>query len=202
MSSNAIVNGHEKGTIPPPYVGGIAGDGVRNLVEFIEGGGTLVALGQGCPFAIDMLGLPVEDALKDLQPRGRRLYAQAGDTKPPIPRFACPGSVIKMEFNPSHPVALGMPEKAPGMFYRSTAFNIESTFGEKQPEVIARYPGEKLLISGYLKGEEYLQRKAAAVDVPQGKGRVILLGFAVQNRAQPHGTFKLLFNSLYYGAAE
>jgi 2-keto-4-pentenoate hydratase len=57
-------------------------------------------------------------------------------------------------------------------------------------------------MSGYLMGEKYLQNKAAAVDVPLGKGKVILLGFAVQNRAQPHGTFKLLFNSLYYGAAK
>ena len=32
-----------------------------------------------------------------------------------------------------------------------------------------------------------------------GKGKLVLLGFAVQNRAQPHATFKLLFNSLYYG---
>jgi hypothetical protein len=56
-------------------------------------------------------------------------------------------------------------------------------------------------MSGYLRGEEYLVNKAAAVDVPMGSGRVILLGFGVKQRAQPHGTFKLFFNSLYYGAS-
>ncbi len=40
------------------------------------------------------------------------------------------------------------------------------------------------------------------MEVPLGEGRVILLGFGVQNRAQPHATFRLLFNSIYYGSSE
>ncbi|MBI3666088.1 MAG: hypothetical protein HY236_07665, partial [Acidobacteria bacterium] len=47
-------------------------------------------------------------------------------------------------------------------------------------------------------GESYLDDRIAAAEVSYGKGRVILLGFRVQHRAQPHGTFKLLFNSLEY----
>jgi hypothetical protein len=38
-------------------------------------------------------------------------------------------------------------------------------------------------------GEEYLQVRIAAAEVTMGKGRVVLLGFSPQNRAQPHGTF-------------
>jgi hypothetical protein len=107
-----------------------------------------------------------------------------------------------MEFNPKHPVAYGMPEEAPAMFYQGTAFNVVAAFEGEAPEVISKYPKGDLLMSGYLRGEKYLQNKAAAVDVPLGKGRVILLGFGVKQRAQPHGTFKLLFNSLFYGATQ
>ncbi|MDH5406808.1 MAG: peptidase, partial [Candidatus Aminicenantes bacterium] len=152
-----------------------------------------------CLFAIDKLGIPLSDALKEVQARGRREAPE--DAKPP--KFACPGSVLRMEFDPKHPVAFGMPEEAPALFFYSPAFNILPSFeGKEAPTVIARYPKGSLLMSGYLLGEQYLQNKVSAVEVPMGKGKVILLGFGVQSRAQPHGTFKLLFNSLYYGCAK
>ena len=200
ISTDAIVNGNRQGTIAPQYVGGITSAGVRNIKNFVEEGGTLVLLNSGCLFAIDELGVPVSDALKDVRAAGRRGYGEAAAAT--MPKFVCPGSVLKMDFDPKHPVSYGMPEESPAFFTRSPAFSILSSFkGDKAPVVIAKYPGGSLLMSGYLIGEKYLQNKASAVEVPLGKGKVILLGFGVQNRAQPHGTFKLLFNSLYYGVA-
>jgi len=35
-----------------------------------------------------------------------------------------------------------------------------------------------------------------------GEGKLFLIGPDVTFRAQPHATFKLLFNVLYYGAAQ
>lgn len=202
MSTNAIVNGNEKGTMPPSYVGGITETGARNIKKFVEEGGILVTLNSGCLFALDKLGLPVTDALKNLRSSRRRYNAQPSESQPEPPKFACPGSILRMKFNTKHPVAYGMPDEAPGMFSRSTAFDILPVFEKKNAVAITKYSEKDLLMSGYLLGEKYLQNKTAAVDVPLGKGKVILLGFAVQNRAQTYGTFKLLFNSLFYGTMQ
>jgi hypothetical protein len=200
MSTNAIVEGHQKGTIAPPYVGGITENGVRNIKAFVEDGGTLVTVNSGCIFAIDKLGLPVRDALKDLRPPSRR-EPRRENAKPP--EFSCPGSLLRMEFDTKHPVAYGMPGKAPALFSRSPAFSIGASFGGEDPPVtIAKYPEGDLLMSGYLRGGKHLNNKSAAVEVALGDGKVILLGLGVQSRAQPHGTFKLLFNSLYYSTVQ
>ncbi len=198
MSTGAIVNGHEIGTMPSRYLGGITGAGVRNIKKFVEDGGILVALNSACLFALEELGLPVNDALKNLRSSGRRYDPEEAESRPGPPKFACPGSILRMEFDTRHPVAYGMPEEGYGMFYRSAAFDILPTFEEKPAVAISKYSQADLLMSGYLLGEQYLHNKASAADVPLGEGRVILLGFAVQNRGQTHGTFKLLFNSLFY----
>ena len=199
MSANAIVDGHKPGTMPPQYVGGITRAGVRNIKKFVDEGGTLVMLNSGCLFAIDEMSLSVKDVLKDVRAPGRSKVP--GDAKPP--EFSCPKSLLRMEFDPKHPVAYGMPEEAPAVFARSLAFDILPSFeGEKAPMIVSKYPKGDLLMSGSLRGEKYLQNKAAAMEVPLGKGRVILLGFGIQSRAQPHATFKLLFNSLYYGSVQ
>ena len=62
--------------------------------------------------------------------------------------------------------------------------------------MVARYADTVLLESGWIRAKEVIADKPAIVEVRYGEGKIILLGFRIQHRAQPHGTFALLFNAI------
>jgi hypothetical protein len=73
---------------------------------------------------------------------------------------------------------------------------------KKEPKSISKYPEENPLMSGWIYGDKIIRQKAAILDIPYGKGKIILLGFPVQFRAQSYGTFRLLFNSIFYAGVK
>jgi len=98
--------------------------------------------------------------------------------------------------DPSHPVMSGMAERSKVFVGGSPVFTTTEDF---DGHVLAKYPENgSPLLSGYFLGEEHVQGYAAALDVKYGDGRVVLLGLKPQWRAQPFGTFKLLFNAVLY----
>jgi len=186
-SPELVIDGHPKGTMPPAYVGGITTNGLRNLKLFAENGGCLIFINSICNLALETFGIPARNILKGVKRE----------------EFVCTGSILRMEFDPSHPLAYGMPKEAAAVFLESCAFDILPSFeAKKEPKSAARYAAENLLMSGWIYGERLIQQKSSVLDVPYGSGKVILLGFPVQFRGQPYGTFKLLFNAIYYAAAK
>jgi hypothetical protein len=171
-------------TLPPPYAGGLGPEGVAALAAFVRGGGTLVALDASAAFAIETLGLPVKNVLEDRKPD----------------EFFCPGSILEVAVDPAHFVTAGLGPTADIFFSRSPAFEIEATFSGEKPVALAAYTAERPLRSGWIVGDRLLDHRAALVDAPAGKGRAILIGFRAQFRGQTYGTFRIIFNAIYYGA--
>ena len=68
-----------------------------------------------------------------------------------------------------------------------------------QPRVVLRFAPERdLLVSGMLAGGADLAGKAAVVDVPVGKGHVVMFANNPMWRHQTHGSFSLLFNAILH----
>jgi hypothetical protein len=175
-----IVEGFAEGEVPPRYAGGIGTSGVRALDAFVREGGTLVCLNRASDFAIEKLGLPVKNVVKDV------------DRK----EFYASGSILEVEVDPRHPVMAGMSSRAKIFFGPGPVFTTADGFHGR---VFAKYPktGSPLL-SGYLLGEKRMNGHAAALEVEHGEGRAILLGFRPQWRGQSFGTFRVLFNAVLY----
>jgi hypothetical protein len=178
----------------PDYAGGLGREGAAALREYVERGGTLVLLDASVEFGIRELGIPVRDVL-------------AGQDRNDPKRWYAPGSILRVQWDPSHPVAWGMPEESAVYYARSEPRGetgtpsggpvLEVLPGAQGVRVVARYPERDILLSGFSQGEERIAGKAALVEAQVGRGRVVLFGFRPQHRAQPHETFKVLFNALY-----
>jgi len=166
---------------PPEYRSGLGSEGVAALKSFVQKGGTLVTLGDASRFAIEKLGLSLRDAT-------------AGKSSK---EFWCPGSTLRVNVDSKHPLAYGMPAEAIATYLGGNpAFEILPGLHSERYETVVRYAGSDLLRSGWLIGERTLAGKAAMVQARYGEGRVIVIGFRAQHRAQTYGTFKLLFNAL------
>lgn len=68
---------------------------------------------------------------------------------------------------------------------------------ESQPRVVLRFASNEreLLASGMLAGGSELANKPAVIDVPVGKGHVVMFANNPMWRHQTHGSFALLFNA-------
>ena len=89
-----------------------------------------------------------------------------------------------------------MPSSALAIFLAGSQAYEVLPAGAQSVQTIAKFATSNVLQSGWLLGEQVIAGKAAMVSVPYGQGRVVLIGFRAQHRAQAHGTYKLLFNSL------
>jgi hypothetical protein len=182
QSPRSILDGYRKGSMPEELTGGLGKEGVKALREFVEQGGTLVALNNASDFAIEQFGLPVRDVTADLKRT----------------EFYCPGSILRTYLDTTHPLAKGMERESVAWVEDSPVFEIKSDpLALVRVKIIARYPDSGTpLLSGWLLGAERIRGKAALVEVGVGSGRIYLFGFRPQYRAQSLATYPLLFNAI------
>jgi len=177
IKDTVLDEGWAAGSMPVQYTGGLGRDGARELRTFVEEGGTLVALGSSSGWVIERLGLPLTD----------RLRGQARDV------FSAPGAQVQLYVDTTTMVGRGMSPRPAAWIEGGSAFDLPA--GSVSVSV-ATYGARPRVLSGWVRGVSMLSNASAIVDVPVGKGRVVLFGIRPQYRGQSMVTLPLLFNAL------
>ena len=177
QTATQILHGNAAGTFPPEYTGGITDAGMKNLKEFVTGGGMLICFDNACDLVIKEFNLPLRNVLEGVRSS----------------EFYCPGSIVALDVDNKNPIAATLPSSMPAYFINSSAFAATS---DANVRVVARYAKENVLLSGWLLGEDKLRGQIALAEVSVGKGRIVLFGFRPQHRGQTWGTLPFIWNAL------
>lgn len=160
--------------------GGMGLEGVVELRKFVEQGGLLVTTGSSSFF-------PPEFGLT------RRVEASR-----PGPQFYAPGPIVQAELlRPEHPIFYGYDKKVVPVRWASGPL-LRVPDADKG-QVLMQFPGgEASVLSGLMKGAGEIKDRPAALDVPLGKGRVLLFATNPCHRWQNLGEFNMLFNAILH----
>ena len=90
--------------------GAINADGLKALKQFVDEGGTLIALDSATELAITALGLPVENVVRNARPE----------------QFFVPGSILRLSLDATQPLNYGMPAETAAFFAFSSAFDVHA----------------------------------------------------------------------------
>ena len=166
---------------------------IPKLLEFLKQGGTMLTIGSSTNMGFHA-GLPVANHLLEKLQDG---------TEKPLPRekYFVPGSILQVRVDNTNPLAHGMPERVDVTFNFSPVFKLKPEASLKAVRPVAWFDSNKPLRSGWAWGQHYLEGGVAVIEADVGKGKLFLFGPEITFRAQPHGTFKFLFNGIYYGSA-
>jgi len=170
--------------LPPEYQGGLEKEGAKAIQEFVEAGGTLVALAESSDWVISEFNIPVRNVL----------------AKAKKDEFLCPGSLLRVRLRGDHPVTRGLPPEMAVFLDGAVAFQTVPPGPELRRWDLGTYPDDPrdVVLSGWIHGADRLTRHSAAVATTYGKGKLVLFGFRPQFRAQTEATFPLLFNALWW----
>ncbi len=190
LSSDGIDHGHDSGSVPEEYAGGIEREGRLAIDAFVRGGGRLIAIGRSSGWAIDLFQLPLKDVA-----HGK----EAGD-------FSCPGSVLRARLEHIEGDALSPADPATGNLFFSGGVAWAPVDPKPkegpQPVTLASYAANDVLLSGWIRSPNVIAGKAAWVRADIEKGRVHLFAFSPYYRSWSQGTFHWLLRAVMDARSE
>ncbi len=156
--------------------GGMGNEGVAELQRFANAGGVLATLGTASFLPPDFGLTPDVEATRTSQ------------------QFYAPGPIITAEIlQPSNPIFYGYTDaKMPVRYANGPLLHVPDA---KRSEILMQYPGGDTNVqSGLMKGANEIRNRPAIVNVPAGKGDILLFAGNPCYRWQNYGEFNMLFN--------
>jgi hypothetical protein len=164
----------------------------ENVKKFVNEGGLVVAAGSASRGIGSLFDLPMTNYLVDREPGEQ-------DTNLSSDKFYVPGSVLRVAVDSTASSAYGSQGHIDVFFDNSPVFRLNPDAQMRGVRPVMWFDSRAPLRSGWAWGQNYLEGGVAAVEAQVGRGRLYLYGPEITFRAQPHGTFKFLFNGIYGG---
>jgi hypothetical protein len=161
-----------------------------NVRKFVEQGGVVIAAGSAAESIAETLQLPVTDYLVERQP-GQPDRPLGGD------KFYVPGSVVRVAVDTAAPSAAGAEDHVDVFFNNSPVFRLQPNAQARGVRPVMWFDSAEPLRSGWAWGQNYLEGGTTAFEATVGQGKAYAFGPEITFRAQPHGTFKFLFNAIH-----
>jgi hypothetical protein len=176
-----------------PMVGAYAPERTGpQLRKFVEAGGTILGVGRASMNLAQLFQLPVSNYLVE--------KSSDGSTDAlPATKFYVPGSVLRLAVDTSAPIAHGVTNPVDAFFDNSPVFKLSPDATLKGVRPVAWFDTATPLRSGWAYGQGYLEGGVQIIDATVGAGKLFLFAPEITFRAQPHGTFKFLFNGIHLG---
>jgi hypothetical protein len=168
--------------------GNVTAQTMAQIKQFVEEGGSVIAIGGVAMAYAQQFNIPVSNHLVE---NGQAL---------PRDKFYAPGCVLELAVDASNPLAHGVGSKVDVFFDNDPVFAPKAGSGVDM-RAVAWFASPTPLRSGWAWGEKYFDKGIGMIESNVGKGHVFVFGPEILFRAQPHGTFKFFFNSLYLSSA-
>ena len=173
--------------MPPEYVGGLGTDGGDMLRQFVDAGGTLVALDSASELAMTLL---------------RRADARTSTRGAVAERVFLPGSIVQLELDPD-PLTYGRAAQTAGFCSFSTAFDVRGAIvgagGRGRVDRSHRRPLRERATCCSAAGSKASRSSPAKARSWKwvGPGPRDAVCVPPQHRGQSHATFRLFFNAIH-----
>jgi uncharacterized membrane protein YgcG len=164
---------------------------LAQIKQFVQDGGTVIAIGASAMGAAQLFGLPATNHLVD-----------NGTTPLAREKYYVPGAVLRVAIDDANPLAHGLGKELDVFFDDDPVFTLGPDAAAKGVHRLAWFDGPAPLRSGWAWGQQYLDKGVAMLDAKVGTGRVVALGPEILFRSQPHGSYKLFFNALFVSTAK